>query len=77
MSLGHCFRVICIFRVGFIAKGRNKGSYLCTKQNSLHVLEGQGDKFQDKDSYSLEIVSERSTYPQKLLPARRIISKNG
>lgn len=46
-------------------------------KNAIHVLEGQGNKFPDKDSYSLEIVSERSTDPQKLLPAHRIISKNG
>lgn len=36
------------------------------KQNVLHVLEGQGDKFLDDDSHSLEIVSERSTDPQNL-----------
>ena len=46
-------------------------------KNALHVLEGQGGKFPDKDSCSLEIVSERSTNPQKLLAAHRIISKNG
>lgn len=71
MSLGH-FQS-CFSRVGFIAKG----SYLWTKQNASHILEGRANKFPDRDSYILKIVLASYTDSQKRVPAYSITFQSG
>ena len=65
VRLGSFSGSFSVFSFGFIANSSNKGSYLWTKQNALHVFEGQGNTFLDNDSYSLEIVPEKIYRPTK------------